>query len=121
MGQPDIGQLKQRVSTQQQTLLADGQGGNTATWGTLIETWAKITPLSAQQRIYAGQAGTEISHKVMMRYRSDLVAHYAGSVAEVTRRYRLLYGARILVIAGVRILDEGMRFIELACNEKGAV
>lgn len=66
------GELDQRVTIQQKTLVADTQGGRAQTPATVDEVWASVKPLSGVERMQAQAIGSHISWRVTMRYRADV-------------------------------------------------
>jgi SPP1 family predicted phage head-tail adaptor len=84
-------------------------GERTTTWTTVATVWADISPLSVRDMLAAGQMQSEVSHRVKVRYSS--------TIAAIDASWRVLYGSRVLVISGVRNLEEDSRVIELICGE----
>jgi SPP1 family predicted phage head-tail adaptor len=97
------------VTVQSPAGTRDAVGERTTTWSNVSTEWASISPLSVRDLIAAGQTQSEISHRVKLRYSATLAALDAS--------WRIVYGARVLVIAGVRNIDEGNRVLELVCSE----
>lgn len=84
-------------------------GERVTTWINVASVWAEISPLSVRDLLAAGQMQSEVTHRVRIRYES--------SVATIDSSWRVLYGARVLVISGVRNINEADREIELLCHE----
>lgn len=87
----------------------DAIGERVTTWTNVASVWAEISPLSVRDLLAAGQMQSEVSHRVRIRYES--------AVAAINSSWRVLYGTRILVISGVRNINEADREIELLCSE----
>lgn len=84
----------------------DDYGGQNATWSTVSKLWGGIEPRRGAERYFAHQVDERTTHKVTIRYRSD-----------VTAKNRLLFGARVFNVRGVLNMDERKRFMVLGCEE----
>ena len=80
----------------------DGQGGVTRSFAQLATVWAAVTPVATRATGDAVDAGAE---GATARYRIVLRSNFA-----LTLQHRLVDGARVYRIAGVRDLDD-RRFI----------
>jgi SPP1 family predicted phage head-tail adaptor len=106
------GELRDRVTIQSKTTVADGQGGRTTTWGTLDTVWARVSPVRTAERLQAAAIGALQAYQVTIRSRSD-----------VTTAMRLSWtpfragSAKTLEIHGVTPLDGGRSFLLLDCAE----
>ena len=89
------GELRHRVTVQEETDTVDGQGGYTSAWSTFCKVWARIEPLSATEQFYRGGIQPGVTHRVTLRHRSD-----------IGPTNRILYGTRTFNILGVRNIDE---------------
>jgi SPP1 family predicted phage head-tail adaptor len=92
-----IGDLKHRVTLQQPVLSADGGGGYGESWQNLSsvpEVYAEIIPLSGGEQLRFYQLETSVTHRLTIRYRSD-----------VTNAMRVLKGAVAYNI--VSVTDRG--------------
>ncbi len=107
-----IGELRKQVAIQQEQPTPDGAGGYALTWTTLATTWADISPISGTEVFTSGHLEGHVTHKVTMRWRSDIT---------ITSDMRLLYNNRIFNILTVMNNDERNRFAELLVEEGGAV
>lgn len=101
-----IGDLTHRVTLQKPTRTADGMGGYTVTWSDEEQCWAAIWPVSATERIQAGQQASSITHRVRLRYREDLRADW-----------RIQYGTRYFAILGIVNPNESDRMLDVLCQE----
>ena len=73
---PDPGELDQRVTIQEQILADDSSGtGKVVTWTALTSAptpWARVRPVSGQERTLAGQVDARMRYRLVIRRRSDL-------------------------------------------------
>ena len=69
-----VGDFKHKITIEQPVEVSDGQGGFTVTWNTFAEPFSKITPKKAQQIFFAQQLQHQVSHELLMRYVSGLLA-----------------------------------------------
>lgn len=104
------GQLRERVTIQQQATVADSQGGRAVTWGALATVWARVEPLSAREQLQAQSLGSRVAYRVTLRQRGD-----------VTPAMRLSWtpfggSAKTLEIHGV-LQGERHDFVTLDCGE----
>lgn len=102
-----IGRLKDRVRLERisETLAASGQPANE--WVLVTTAWAGIEPISGRERIAGDQVMSDLTHRVMMRYR-----------AGVTPKMRLVNGARVLEIVSVIDTNNRHEQLELLCTER---
>jgi SPP1 family predicted phage head-tail adaptor len=69
------GTLRHRVTIQQPGQTQDPTTGEMITaWQDVATVWASVEPLSAREFIAARAGQSEISARVVMRYRSDITA-----------------------------------------------
>mgnify|MGYP003319976012 CR=1 FL=1 len=104
-----IGRMRHRVTIQSPTATVDTGGGRSIAWGTLKEVFADIQPVSASYKYKHGQETEEVTHKVIIRHRTDIGTNY-----------RIKFGTRIFNIMGIINPDERDRFLELNCTEGAA-
>lgn len=100
------GEMRHRITIQQRSLASDGIGGSTETWSTLATVWSKIEPMSAGQVAWASSLEHRVTHKITIRYRSDL-----------TSDMRIQYGGRIFHVKGYRNLEERNLWTEINAEE----
>lgn len=103
---PEVGELRSRVTFQVANEIDDGYGGKQVEWADRFNAWAYIEPLSGREYFDAMQTQTEISHRVIVRYRND-----------ITPDMRIKYGDRILEIEAVIDIGNQHRFLEILCRE----
>lgn len=102
------GKLNKRVSIKAQTTSRDSLNQKQATWSTIVngDVWAAVEPLSNREAMEARANQTELSHRVTIRYRTD-----------VTADMRIQYGTRSLAITGIRDPGERHEYLEILCIE----
>lgn len=66
--------LNQRVTLQQATLSRDAVGGPVETWVDLATVWAAIYDLTGKAINDAQQAGSAVTRRVTVRWRSDVTS-----------------------------------------------
>lgn len=100
------GRLRHRVTIQQPVVAVNGYGERITTWSTVATVWAAVEPLRGREFFDAEQTQAEVSHRVVMRYRSGMVA-----------TMRLLHLTRVLHIQAIIDVDERHRELQLMCRE----
>jgi SPP1 family predicted phage head-tail adaptor len=103
----DPGWLRHRVSVEQAADAADGTGGVTTTWAKLADLWARIKPVSAEERAVAGHMAGVVTHTITLRWRDDI-----SGAARVT------YHGRIYRILAVHDPDESGRYLIVNAAEE---
>jgi len=102
------GQLRQRVTIQQQTGSRDSFGGEVVTWSDVATVWGAVEPLAGTEAFQ--QVGDQVLAvayvKVRLRYRGG-----------ITAKMRLVFNFRILDIEHVANLDTRNWEINLLCRE----
>jgi SPP1 family predicted phage head-tail adaptor len=108
-----IGKLRHRVTIQKPdpSAVRDAVGERSTTWIDVITCWASVVPTSTSERNIAAQAHSFVSHRVTLRWCSEL--------STIDASWRVLFGERALPIEGVRNLDERNQVLELVCVEGG--
>ena len=67
--------LRCRLTLQQPNNSADGAGGLTRGWSDVVTLWAAVEPLHGHERLEANKLASAVTHRVTIRYRSDVAAH----------------------------------------------
>ena len=99
--------LKDLVTLQEVQESKDSYGGTTENWVELAQVWADIRPIRGRQFFESFQVQAELTHKITIRYRSDVVA-----------KQRILFGTRIFTIEHPPIdINEQHELLELMCAE----
>jgi len=102
------GKLRHRV-TIERAAESHVQGEVTKKWEALATVWALIEPLTTREYLALASMHDQVSHRVVIRRRSDLA---------ITGAMRIRYGSRIFELVGPpRNLDEADRVLELICRE----
>lgn len=103
----DPGELRHRVTLQQQFITEDLQGGHVTSWADVATVWASIEPMAGKESYKWGKLLGESTYVIRIRYRSDIKA-----------KMRLLYGSRIMDINSVIDEHDEHRFLALGCSER---
>lgn len=104
------GQLRHQVAVQSRTLTSDGMGGQTESWETKYTVYAGIWPVSARERVQAGQMETTITHRLRLRYQ-----------AGITTAMRVVFDGRTFEIVSIINPDERNISLDLLCTEVESV
>ena len=103
------GNLRHSVILQSPGGIRDSLGERTTTWLNVATVKAGVSPLAVRELLAAGQLMGETTHKVRVRYHS--------AIAAIDTSWRVLFGSRVLVVTGVRNIEERKIEIELLCSE----
>ena len=68
------GELRSRLVVESPQRVSDGAGGAVTSWLELATIWANITPTSAREQRSAEQRAEKTTHRITLRYRSDINA-----------------------------------------------
>jgi len=102
------GQLRHRVQIQNLTQARSSDYGDVQdTASPLAWVWASVEPLSGRERWTAQQVAPDVTHRVRMRYRSD-----------VTPAVQLIHNTRTLRVESAINLEERDEQLELLCIEE---
>jgi SPP1 family predicted phage head-tail adaptor len=108
---PNASNFRDYVELQTRSTTSDGMGGSVDEWSSAGNFWCKVTPLSANQRLYAKRLEENITHKIVTRYRSDLT---------VGIEQRILWRGRLFQIQSVIDIEERRQFLEIMAVEGSA-
>ena len=97
----DPGALNTRLTIEAPVESDDGQGGVVRGYADAVGAWAQVTHLAARHDLSADADGAGLRARIVMR---------SGVV--LTLQHRLVDGARVYRITGIRDRDGG-RFIEI--------
>lgn len=101
------GVLRHQVYLQSKAETGKSASGQpTYTWTTYATVMAKIMPRRAEEAFAGDQLEETVTHYVWIRYRSG-----------VTHKHRVLFGARIFDIKGVKNPGEANQALVLECTE----
>jgi SPP1 family predicted phage head-tail adaptor len=101
------GDLRDRIVLEQAVETPDGAGGATRTYATVATLWAALVPIAARGEVDADSLAANVTHRIVMRFRSDM-----------TTRHRLRAGPRIFRIVALRDQDGRGRFLEIDAEER---
>jgi SPP1 family predicted phage head-tail adaptor len=102
-----IGDLRHRITFQKPVKSDDGYLGKTVKHQDVVTVWASIEPLSGREYFYAHQIKNEVSHRVRIRFRTDL-----------NEEMRIKHGERYLEIESMIDMKERHEFLEILCREE---
>lgn len=101
--------MRQRITIQQLTGTRGPTGGNVQTWETICTNWASIEPLKGAEYMSGKEVNSEISTRIKMRWRGDVVIHSG---------MRVVHKSRVFVIDGPPIdIYTRNRELHLMCRE----
>lgn len=100
------GRLRHRVTIQEPVSATNGYNETITTWSRVAEVWASVEPLSGREFFAAEHQQSEISHRVVMRYRGG-----------ITATMRVVHEDRELYIQSVINVRERGREMQLMCRE----
>lgn len=103
-----IGDLRHRITFQEPVKKPDGYKGHTVKWRDMITVWASVEPLSGREYFYSHQIKNEVSHRVRVRYRTDLRLEMRIKLSE----------DRALNIESIIDLQERHQMLEILCMEE---
>jgi SPP1 family predicted phage head-tail adaptor len=106
MNKTSVAAMRQRLTLEEVTAVADGAGGSIVSWVLVAEVWAAIHPRSGVERVAAGGIEVRVTHEITIRHRPGVVPQ---------QRFRL--GARIFDIKTVIDVDEAHRFLVCLVEE----
>lgn len=76
-----IGERRFRVTFQRATITPDSYGDAVKVWANLCTSWALLQPIKGSERLAAGQDQSDVDHRIVTRYRSELSDLDAGDRA----------------------------------------
>lgn len=103
---PAIGQMRERVTLQQENSVSDGQGGKVLAWAEVATFWARVEPVRGGEQLAAMRLEASQEYRVTIRQRTG-----------VTAGMRLVWGTKNLNIRTLTNPDERGRFLQLICTE----
>jgi SPP1 family predicted phage head-tail adaptor len=98
--------LRHRLTLQAEVMTPDGAGGYVRTWNDVANIWAEIIPFSGRERFFSGKIQAETTHRILLRYRSD-----------ITAAHRLMFENRIFNIRAIMNAREQRDVLELLVEE----
>jgi len=103
----EIGKLRHRITFQERYEVSDGHTGKIVSWKDKVTLWASVEPLSGREFFYGHQIKNEVSHRVKVRYRTDL-----------TVEMRINWNRRIMKIESIIDVKSQHRILEILCREE---
>jgi SPP1 family predicted phage head-tail adaptor len=104
----DPGAFRHELMLEEATRASDGAGGHTISWTEVGTLFARIEPLSATGRFGADQTLENVTHRITMRCRSDVVSGM-----------RLRRLGRAFEVITVHDPDETGRYLVCRVREEG--
>ena len=104
--QINIANLRHKVALQGPTRTSDGAGGYTEAFNTIANLFADIRPQNALESYRQGQIQEKVTHKIIIRYRTDIQTNY-----------KIVDGSQTYMIKGIKNINNRNRFLELYCEE----
>jgi len=102
-----IGDMRHRITFQQEVKTADGHKGFTVAWQDVVIVWASVEPLSGREYFYSHQIKAEVTHRVKTRYRTG-----------ITVKMRIKHRDRVLTIESILDKRERREELEILCREE---
>lgn len=103
------GMLRHTVAFENPPAVNDGQGGFEGAW-TPIATAAAVRgalkPASGNERYFAGQLESPITHHFYTRYRTD-----------ITSKARMVYEGRLFQVRAILDIEERKRWFDITLEE----
>ncbi len=106
MNRKGAGELDKYITIQYPVSTPDGHGGFTNAYVNVGNVWAKMRPLSANERRNAEQNTMIATEMIRIRYRSTFKPNY-----------RIKYGNRYFKIESILNLEEHNEWLHLMCKE----
>ena len=100
------GKLRHNVIWQEKIQTPDGGGGFTYTTSDVVTVRAFIKPVSTNERFFAQRIESDISHKIYIRYRTD-----------ISPDMRINYGGRLFQVKGIMNIEEQNKWLEVSAVE----
>lgn len=105
-----IGNMRDRVTIQQEGMTSDGQGGHENTWQDVDTVWAMVDPLRSYERMAQGQQEGATKYRVTIRY-----------VPNLTNANAILWDGKRMNITGLFNPDRKKKYLQIECEEGVAV
>lgn len=100
------GKLRNKITIERETQTKNAIGGFSSAWATHIQPFAYIKPVSGYERLQAQKLEADISHKIYIRYVTDILP-----------TDRVLFKGRYMQIRAILDLEERNKWLELTCVE----
>lgn len=106
-----IGEMRERLTVQSKTTVADTQLGRSSSWATLTTIWAAVRPLSAGESLQTDAVTAKVRYEVETHYRTDITTVMRLSWTPFRA------SARTLQINGIRLASGRPDRIVMDCEE----
>ena len=106
-----IGERRFRVTFQTPTISQDSYGEADKVWSDVCTSWGLIKPLKGAERLSANQMQSDVTHRIVVRYRSELSDLDAGD--------RVTWNSKTFDIKSVIWRDHMIKEIEILAKEHG--
>lgn len=103
---PPLGTLTDRVQLKRREMTSEDEGGHVALFVPVTSLWARVRSLTGRQGTSADGRAVEISHSVVVRFRSD-----------VKPGDRMVYRGRNLDVVSAADLNGRRAYLSCACSE----
>lgn len=100
------GKLRNLIDIERAVETPDGAGGNSKVWQVIASPRAYIKPISGGERFQAMRLESNISHRIFIRYRSDLKSDD-----------RINYQGRLMQIKAIVNIEEQNKWLEIYAVE----
>jgi SPP1 family predicted phage head-tail adaptor len=97
----DPGRLRHRLTLEAPVETPDDAGGVTRTFSTIATVWAALTPVAARPDVGADALAASISHRIVIRTRTD-----------ITTRHQFRLSSRAFRVVTLRERDDGILDID---------
>mgnify|MGYP002784852241 CR=1 FL=1 len=98
--------LRHRLTLQEPVHTPDSGGGYVSSWNDVAQLWAEILPVSGRERLFAGKVQAQVTHRILVRYRSD-----------ISTSHRLAFESRVFNIRSVMNERECNETLEILVEE----
>jgi SPP1 family predicted phage head-tail adaptor len=102
------GYLDRKITIQQPSDSADGEGGTVRTWTTYVTTFASIQPFKGMEIFSADQVFSEQWVRMLIRYRPS---------QPISTAMRVQYGSKVYEIRQAYDKAAQRRMVEMLCQE----
>jgi SPP1 family predicted phage head-tail adaptor len=99
--------LRQRLTLEELSRVADGGGGFTETWIAVATLFANVRPVAGEERVEADRLAGRVTHEIVLRYRPGIVP---------AMRFR--QDTRIFHILAAIDVEERRRWLNCLCEER---
>lgn len=103
---PSLGTLTDRVQLRRREMTAEVEGGHAAIYVPITSLWARVRSLAGRQGQSADGRAVEISHSVVLRFRTD-----------VKPGDRIVYRGRNLDVVSASDINGRRAYLGCSCSE----